>query len=91
MQAVHAGIAAGKDLIKVDSPHLVLLTIPTQHELIELSIRLTKAGVPHRVFHEDDLGGRATALATGCVEEGQRWLFAGMALYTGKERRKVAA
>ena len=89
VQACHAGIAAGKDLIEVDNPYLVLLTIPTQHELIELSTSLTKAGVAHRVFHEADMGGRATALATGCVTEEQRQLFAGMPLYGA--RAKVAA
>lgn len=69
VQACHAGIAAGRDLIRCSEPYLVLLTVPTQSDLVALSVRLNKADVKHRVFHEEDLGGRPTALATEAIEQ----------------------
>jgi len=80
VQACHASIAAGRDLIKADQPYLALLTIPNTSDLIQLSCKLTNAGVAHRVFHEDDMGGRATALATGVVTKDQRKLFRDLSL-----------
>lgn len=90
VQAVHAGIAAGRDLVKVDCPHLVLLT---QTALVKLSCHLSKHGVAHRVFHEDDMGGRPTALATEPIdsEDRKRRLFWGLKTYSaGDSSAKVA-
>jgi hypothetical protein len=83
VQATHAGIAAGRDLIRCEQPYLVLLTVPTQHELIKLSCHLTKHVVKHKVFHEDDMGGRPTALATEPIgkEDAKRRLFKGLRIY----------
>lgn len=81
VQACHASVAAGRDLIRLDSPYLILVTVPTQHDLIELSTRLTKEGIAHRVFCEEDMGGRPTALATIPVSQKQRKLFQKFPLY----------
>jgi hypothetical protein len=89
VQACHAALAAGRDLVRHPDPHLVLLSIPTQADLVALSVRLTKAGVAHRVFCEEDLGGRPTALATEGLETmagsscPQRELFRSLSLYKG--------
>ena len=75
VQACHASVAAGRDLVKIQEPYLILVTIPTASDLVQLSVRLTKAGIEHRVFHEEDLNGRATALATRpIVQKERRWL-----------------
>lgn len=82
VQACHACIAA-RDLIPPtdEPPHLVLLSVPNAGALIDLSCRLTNAGIRHRVFCEDDLGGRVTALATELVSGEQRQAFAGFGVY----------
>lgn len=89
MQACHASIAAGRDLITAKCPSLVLVTIPNQSKLIELSTKLTAAGVEHRVFTEDDMGGRPTALATRCIVRlAERRLFARLPLMRGSSSVK---
>lgn len=77
MQACHAGIASARDLIPPEDPHpsLVLLTVKGHGELVDLSCRLTNAGLAHRVFFEEDMGGQATALAAGPVGRAGRRLF----------------
>lgn len=86
VQSVHAGIAAGRDLVRCDNPHLVLLTIPTQTALVRLSCDLSARGVQHRVFHEEDMGGRPTALATEPLAAGDRRRrgLAGLRLFRGE-------
>lgn len=93
VQAVHAGIAAGRELIRCDNPYLVLLTIPTQAELVRLSCHLTKHGVAHRVFIEDDMGGRPTALGTEPIgkDDPKRRLFRGLKAYRGSSSVKEHA
>lgn len=81
VQACHAGIAAGRDLIEAVQPYLVLATVPKQSDLIALSCKLSANGVEHRVFHEEDMGGRPTALGTGVVTKAQRKLFRDLKLY----------
>ena len=83
VQSTHAGIAAGRDLIRCQNPYLVLLTIPNQSELIRLSCHLTKHEVKHRVFIEDDMGDRPTALATEPIakDDPKRRLFRGLKTY----------
>ncbi len=91
VQACHASIAAGRDLVRCDEPYLVLVTIPTQHDLVALSVRLTKTGIAHRVFREEDLGGRPTALATEPIVQGQRKHLRELPLYRGEWRQEEAA
>jgi hypothetical protein len=74
-------VAAGRDLVRCEQPILVLATVPAQHDLVALSVRLTGAGVRHRVFTEDDMGGRPTALATEAVLQGQRKHLRDLPLY----------
>lgn len=72
VQACHASVSAGRDLIRCKDPYLVLVTIPTKNDLVALSVQLTRAGIDHRVFHEDDMGGRPTALATRPIIQKER-------------------
>lgn len=85
VQACHASIAAGQSIIHEKNPYLVLVTVPDQHALIALSAELTKAGIAHRVFAEDDLGGRPTALATEPVPQEKRKYFRRLPLYRPEE------
>lgn len=89
VQATHAGLVAGRDLKVNDDPFLVVLTVPTKSELIELSTQLTKHGVGHKVFHEADMDGRPTALGTAGLakDDPRRRLFRKCKLY----RATVAA
>lgn len=81
VQACHACIAAGREIIGIPTPYLVVLTVPDEAALLALAEKLTAHGVDHRVFHEDDMGGRATALATQELTHRQRDLFIGIKLY----------
>lgn len=75
VQACHASVAAGRDLVRCKDPYLILVTVPDRAALVALSVRLTVAGIAHRVFQEDDMGGRPTALATRpIVQKERRWL-----------------
>lgn len=83
VQATHAGIVAGEKLINCNQPYLVLLTVPNQFELVRLSVLLSKHDVKHHVFHEDDMGGRPTALSTEPIgkDDPKRRLFRGLKIY----------
>lgn len=86
VQAVHAGIDAGRFLVpeSCEIPYLVLLTVPSQSDLVKLSVHLGKYGVCHRVFVEDDMGGRPTALSTEPIakeDTEKRKLFKGLKAY----------
>lgn len=86
VQACHACIAAGREIINIPTPYLVVLTVPDEAALMALSEKLTVNGVQHRVFHEDDMGGRATALATEDLSYRQRDLFLGVKLYRTEKK-----
>lgn len=81
VQACHAAVAAGRDLVRVDEPHLILVTVPDEDGIISLSQKLYEAGVDHRTFCEADLGDRATALATAPIRQKQRKHLAHLPLY----------
>ena len=83
VQACHACISAGRDLIRIQEPYLALLTVPTRYDLIAMSAKLHKAGIAHRVFREEDLDGRPTALATRPVSKKERKHFRKLPLYAG--------
>lgn len=81
VQACHASVAAGRDLIRSENPYLVLVTVPTKSDLVLLSTQLSRAGVDHRVFHEEDMGGRPTALATRPLTQKERKHLRHLPLY----------
>lgn len=94
VQACHAAVAAGRDLIRHPDPHLVLVTVPTINELVSLSVKLTDAAVAHRVFVEADMGGRATALATRPLLQQERKHLRQLPLFKARagssEKERVA-
>jgi hypothetical protein len=69
--------------VRVPEPYLILVTVPTQHDLVALSCHLTAQGIAHRVFQEEDLGGRPTALATRPIAQHERKYFRSLPLYQG--------
>lgn len=85
VQAIHAGIAAARELIPPDQihPSLVLCTVPDERTLLDLRDRCAAAGVFSRVFVETDLGEQVTALATAPVNGAARKLFKDLPLFTG--------
>ena len=72
VQAAHAALEAaragliprGADEPLAPHPHLVLCHVPSIDGLLRAADRLRGAGVRFRLFHEPDLGGAPTALAT---------------------------
>ncbi len=87
VQASHASVSAGRDLITCKDPYLILVTVPDQNALLTLSAQLTNHDISHRVFFEDDMGGRATALATRPITQEQRKLFRSLPLYKVEEKK----
>lgn len=78
MQSVHAGIeAARQGLIdpEIEHPHLVVLTVPTQRELLRAADLLDHAGIKYRQFVEPDLDNSVTAICTAPVSGEQRKHF----------------
>lgn len=82
VQACHASVAAGRDLVRCNEPYLILVTVPDRHALIDLSVKLSKADIAHRVFREEDMGGRPTALATRPITQKERKHFRALPLYS---------
>jgi hypothetical protein len=67
VQAVHAALEAGRaGLIGSGGahPHVVLCHVESIHALLRASDQLNRARILHQLFHEPDLDGAATALAT---------------------------
>lgn len=85
VQSCHAAVAAGRDLIRCQSPYLILVTVKTKADLIALSCDLSSAGIAHRVFHEDDMDGRATALATRPIVQSERRHLRHLPLFRAEE------
>jgi len=53
----------------------VLIGIPDEFELKRVSARLNDIGIRHSMFHEEDLGGQVTAIATQSVGRENKKLF----------------
>jgi hypothetical protein len=85
VQAVHAGISAGRELIadEITNPNLVLVTVPDLESLLTLRNRCEAAGVRNRLFVEEDIGYQPTALATEPVNGKGRKVFQKLPLFTG--------
>ena len=72
MQAAHAALEAARaglipreaDQPLAPHPHLVLCHVASIDGLLRAVGQLSGAGVRFRIFHEPDLGGAPTALAT---------------------------
>lgn len=77
VQACHAGISAGRELIPRDEqhPNLVVLTVPDEAALMRWCERLDHAQVGYRYFREADMADQVTAVATEPLEPWQRKLF----------------
>lgn len=85
VQAIHAAVEAARfGLIPkdIDHPHLVLCSIEPSR-LLEYAESLEYYGVSHKVFHEPDLGGIMTALATSPLSGKHRKLFQNCPLLSG--------
>lgn len=61
---------------RADQPSsLVLIGVPSEHELLRNVARLEGLGIPLTLFREPDLGDAATAFATAPIIGGNRRLF----------------
>jgi hypothetical protein len=85
VQAVHAGISAGRELIpsEIEHPNLVLLTVPDLQSLLSLRAECDAAGIQSTTFVEADLNHQPTAIATQPVNGKARRVFQKLPLFTG--------
>ena len=74
-------MAAGRDLIRIPEPCLILVTVPALPDLVALSVRLSAAGIAHLTFREEDMGERVTALATEPILQKDRKHFRDLPLF----------
>jgi hypothetical protein len=77
VQACHASIEAARAFLPSDHEHpsLVVCGVRDAFRLSRCLDRLSAAGVRCRAFHEPDLGGQLTALATEPISGPIRRLF----------------
>lgn len=80
VQASHAALASGRRFSFDEHPSLVLVTVPDEPSLRELRDRLT---IESELFHEEDMGGEATAFATEPITGDDRKQFSGLPLLRG--------
>jgi hypothetical protein len=86
VQASHAFWESGRHLHEnhLDHPHLVVLGVSDETELLTVSQYLNNIGIKHSLFRESYFDNEATALATQPIFEDQRPLFSHFKLL-GKE------
>lgn len=71
VQAVHAGIQAGRDLIPDEEqhPNLVILTVDNEQELLDWrQIAEQDWDIRTHLFHEADMRDEATAFSTEPID-----------------------
>ncbi len=86
VQAVHAGITAGRELIspEIKNPNLVLVTVPDLRALLNLRNQCHEHGIKNQLFVEEDIGYQPTSLATEPVSGKARNVFRKLPLFTGE-------
>lgn len=82
VQASHAAFEAGRQELPPDpegaeKPYVVVCETADEASLREAATMLDNCGIQYEVFHEDDLGGQATALCTLLLNKEQRAKLAG--------------
>jgi hypothetical protein len=85
VQSIHAAWSA-KEFHEnhLDHPHLVVLGVSNEAELLTVSDYLNSLGIRYSLFRESYFNNEATALATQPIFEDQRPLFSHFKLL-GKE------
>lgn len=85
VQSIHAAWNA-KEFHEnhLDHPHLVVLGVSDETELLTVSQYLNNIGIKHSLFRESYFNNEATALATQPILEDQRHHFSNFVLL-GKE------
>lgn len=84
-QAVHAAYESGLHLgdKKNGISSVVICSVTDEKELVKADYRLKESGIKTALFHEPDLGGRATALATEQVTQAARKVLSRYPLWKG--------
>lgn len=75
VQACHAALEAGREFSVDGTPHLVLLAVPDEQQLLKAASYLAEVEISHILFREPDIGDAATAIATRAVHGVERRLF----------------
>jgi hypothetical protein len=79
VQAIHAAMKASRsflpDLCIVNSPNLVVCTVPDEAALKAFLETVHRAGIRASSFQEEDLDGQTTAFATELIAGEQRRVF----------------
>jgi hypothetical protein len=85
VQACHASLEAARAFLPshAEHPFLVVCGVRDERRLGLCRDRLGRAGIRFRAFHEPDLGGQLTALATEPLRGPQRHFFRDYQLLPG--------
>jgi hypothetical protein len=77
VQACHASLEAARAFLSTDQPHpfVIVCGLRDERSLAQALDRLRRAGVRCRAFHEEDLGGALTAVATEPLSDPQRGIL----------------
>ena len=86
VQACHASLEAARTFLPVSSEHpfVIVCGVRDEPRLFRCLDRLEAAGVRYRAFHEPDLEGQLTALATEPIYGSKRKVFQDYQLLTVK-------
>ena len=86
VQAIHAAVESSRRFPippSHDHPHLVLLSVADETELLETCDKLRLRGVGHVSYREPDMGNEMTAIASGLIRGKDRNVFRKYDLFTG--------
>lgn len=77
VQACHAALEAARAFLPFshDHPNVIVLGLPDESALQHCLHELTRLNVRHRPFHEPDVGGQLTAIATAPLPIAHKRLF----------------
>jgi hypothetical protein len=91
VQSAHAAIEAARQFIppSYEHPHLVLLGVSGEQELLSAARDINHVGIDCKIFREEDIGNQATALATECISGRQRRFFSGYKLLSNPSSKET--
>ena len=77
VQACHASLEAARSFLSPhqEHPYVIVCGLPDEFALVRSHERLSQSGIRCSAFHEPDLDGQLTAIATEPVFRKQRRLF----------------
>ncbi len=76
VQAIHGALEASEYLDRdKEHPHLILLAISNEEELLKIPEKLNTSNIRHKIWKEPDIGNQVTSIATEPISGDRRKIF----------------